>query len=63
LEILDITSAELKMRDTESGIQVSLAIGLTLNLPPGMSSERPPGTFGMGGEPAAGTAEAAPTAP
>ncbi|MBL9154048.1 MAG: hypothetical protein JNK37_16265 [Verrucomicrobiales bacterium] len=63
LEILDITAEELKMRDTDSQIQVSLAIGLTHALPPGMSRERPPGTFGMSSDPAPGSPEPTPAKP
>jgi len=51
LEILDITSSELKLRDQQSKLEVSVAIGMSLSLPPGMSRKPPPGTFKGGDQP------------
>ncbi len=45
LEILDITSSELKLRDQGSGLELKVAIGMTLALPPGMSRTPPPMSF------------------
>lgn len=64
LQILDITSQYLSMKDRESQAQINLAIGVSIALPPGMSTSPPPGTFGMAGEketPAA--TDGAPAAP
>lgn len=45
LEIVDITASELKLKDRESRLQVNLAIGVSLGLPPGMSRTPPPGAM------------------
>ena len=45
LEILDVTSSELKLKDQESQMELTVAIGMTLSLPPGMSRSAPPEGF------------------
>ncbi len=42
LEILDVTSSELKLRDQQSRLELKVAIGMSRALPPGMSRTRPP---------------------
>lgn len=42
LEILDVTSSELKLRDQQSQLELKVAIGMSRALPPGMSRTPPP---------------------
>jgi hypothetical protein len=50
LEIIDVTSKDLKMKDRETQTLVNLGIGVSIALPPGMTTTRPPDAFGMAGE-------------
>ena len=45
LQIVDITATELKLRDKESQYEVSVELGVSLALPPGMSRSMPTDMF------------------
>lgn len=66
LEILDITSSNLKLRDKHSQFELNLAIGVTQSLPPGMFKKPPPGmlpTIAPNGTPPPPAAPAPPENP